>query len=153
MVPVEMATVHVTNVPGIDRVVAELPKPELPPSCLDLSGCLFTLVVLPVNFDGWRVLPSHHRSESDHTDIALDSGYVHRCRANHDLSYILLYTAFPLLTGCRTFFHFANLLLKSIDLNAMRDCLTTIVFVPFRIPFQLIFSLLEFFLEHSDAVI
>ena len=133
MVPVEMATVHVTNVPGIDRVVAELPKPELPPSCLDLSGCLFTLVVLPVNFDGWRVLPSHHRSESDHTDIALDSGYVHRCRANHDLSYILLYTAFPLLTGCRTFL--------SLSIS-MRECL-----------FQLIFSLSEFFLEHSDAVI
>ena len=140
---------------GSTEVVAELPKPELPPSCLDLSGCSFALVVLPVNFDGWRVLPSHltHRSESDHTDIALDSGYVHRCRANHDLSYILLYTAFPLLDGFRPKVHFANLLLKSIDLNAMRDCLTTIVFVPFRIPFQLIFSLSEFFLEHSDAVI
>ena len=122
MVPVEMATVHMANVPGIDRVVAELPKPEIPPSCLDLFGCLFALVVLPVNFDGWRVVPSHHGSESHHTDIALDSGHVHRCRANHDLSYILLYTVFPLLTGCRTIFHFANLL-KSIDLNAR-------VFVP-----------------------
>jgi hypothetical protein len=132
MVPVEMAegTVHMANVPGIDRVVAELPKPELPPSCLDLSGCLFTLVVLPVNFDGWRVLPSHHGSESDHPDIALDSGYVHRCRANHDLSYILYSYTPHFLFFSRTF------LSRSISMQC-----------------ELIFSLSEFFLEHSDAVI
>lgn len=86
-------TIYIADDPWVDRVVAKLPKPEIPPSCLDLTGCLFTLVVLPVNFDGWRVLPSHHgsgRSESDDTDIALDSGHVHRCRANHD--FICSYT-------------------------------------------------------------
>jgi len=91
MVPMHVTegTIHITDNPWVDRVVAKFPKSEIPPSCLDLTGCLFTLVVLPVNFDGWRVLPSHHgsgRSERDHTDIALDSGHVHRCRANHDLS-------------------------------------------------------------------
>ena len=89
MVPVEMTTVHMANVPGIDRVVAEVPKPEIPPSCLDLFGCLFTLVVLPVNFDGWRVVPSHHGSECHHPDITLDSGYVHRCRLKHVFLYVI----------------------------------------------------------------